>query len=321
VTTTALQVGVLDDYQNAARESGPWSELGDAAEVTIFNDHVTGTGSLVERLAPFDVIVAMRERTRFPRQVLERLPRLRLLVSTGMSAAHIDVAAASELGITVSGTGGRPAPAAELTWALILGLARHVGAEDAGLRAGSWGQTVGTDLAGATLGVIGLGNLGRRVAQAGQAFGMRVIAWSQNLDPSVAAEAGVGYVGKQTLLSSADFVTIHLRLSERTTGLIGAADLALLKPTAYLINTSRGPIVDEAALIGALREGRIAGAGLDVYDIEPLPADHPLRTAPRTLLTPHIGYVTAGSYQAFYGGAVEAILAFLDGHPIRLLAG
>jgi phosphoglycerate dehydrogenase-like enzyme len=321
VTTTALRVGVLDDYQNAAREFGPWSELGDTADVTIFNDHVTGTGPLVERLAPFDVIVAMRERTRFPRQVLERLPRLRLLVSTGMSTAHIDVAAASELGITVSGTGGRPAPAAELTWALILGLARHVGAEDAGLRAGSWGQTVGTDLAGATLGVIGLGNLGRRVAKAGQAFGMRVIAWSQNLDPSVAAEAGVEYVGKQTLLSSADFVTIHLRLSERTTGLIGGADLALLKPTAYLINTSRGPIVDEAALIGALREGRIAGAGLDVFDIEPLPADHPLRTAPRTLLTPHIGYVTAGSYQAFYGGAVEAILAFLDGHPIRLLAG
>jgi phosphoglycerate dehydrogenase-like enzyme len=321
VTTTALLVGVLDDYQNAAREFGPWSELGDAADVTIFNDHVAGTGPLVERLAPFDVIVAMRERTRFPRQVLERLPRLRLLVSTGMGTAHIDVAAASELGITVSGTGGRPAPAAELTWALILGLARHVGAEDAGLRAGEWGRTVGADLAGATLGVIGFGNLGRRVAKVGQAFGMRVIAWSQNLDPAVAAAAGVEPVGKQTLLSTADFVTIHLRLSERTTGLIGGADLALLKPTAYLVNTSRGPIVDEAALIDALREGRIAGAGLDVFDVEPLPADHPLRTSPRTLLTPHIGYVTAGSYQAFYGGAVEAIRAFLDGHPVRLLTG
>jgi phosphoglycerate dehydrogenase-like enzyme len=321
VTTTALLVGVLDDYQNAAREFGPWSELGDAADVTIFNDHVAGTGALVERLAPFDVIVAMRERTRFPRQVLERLPRLRLLVSTGMGTAHIDVAAASELGITVSGTGGRPEPAAELTWALILGLARHVGAEDAGLRAGWWGRTVGTDLAGATLGVIGLGNLGRRVAKVGQAFGMRVIAWSQNLDPATAAAAGVEHVDKQTLLSSADVVTIHVRLSARTTGLISGADLALLKPTAYLVNTSRGPIVDEAALIDALREGRIAGAGLDVFDMEPLPADHPLRTAPRTLLTPHIGYVTAGSYRAFYGGAVEAILAFLDGHPIRLLTG
>ena len=321
MTTTALLVGVLDDYQNAAREYGPWSELGDAADVTIFNDHVSDTGSLVERLAPFDVIVAMRERTRFPRQVLERLPRLRLLVSTGMGTAHIDVAAASELGITVSGTGGRAEPAAELTWALILGLARQVGAEDAGLRAGSWGRTVGADLAGATLGVIGLGNLGRRVAKAGQAFGMRVIAWSQNLDPATAAAAGVEHVDKQTLLSSADIVTIHLRLSERTTGLISRADLALLKPTAYLVNTSRGPIVDEAGLIDALREGRIAGAGLDVFDIEPLPADHPLRTAPRTLLTPHIGYVTAGSYQAFYGGAVEAIRAFLDGHPVRLLTG
>jgi phosphoglycerate dehydrogenase-like enzyme len=321
VTTTALLVAVLDDYQNAAREFGPWSELGDAADVTVFSDHITGTGALVERLAPFDVIVAMRERTRFPRQVLERLPRLRLLVSTGMSTGHIDVAAASELGITVSGTGGRGEPAAELTWALILGLARHVAAEDAGIRAGAWGRTVGTDLAGATLGVIGLGHLGRQVAKVGQAFGMRVIAWSQNLDPAVAAAAGVEYAGKQALLSSADFVTIHLRLSARTTGLISGADLALLKPTAFLINTSRGPIVDEAALAGALREGRIAGAGLDVFDIEPLPADHPLRTAPRTLLTPHIGYVTAGSYQAFYGGAVEAIRAFLDGHPIRLLTG
>jgi phosphoglycerate dehydrogenase-like enzyme len=291
MTESTLQVGVLDDYQNAAREFGPWGELGDAADVTVFTDHAADPDALVERLAPFDVVVAMRERTRFPRQVLERLPRLRLLVSTGMGTAHIDVAAASQLGITVSGTGGRPL----------------------------WGRTVGTDLAGAVLGVIGLGNLGQRVATVGQAFGMRVIAWSQNLDPAAAAAAGVEAVDKQTLLRSADVVTIHLRLSERTRGLIGAADLALLKPTAYLVNTSRGPIVDEAALIDALRAGSIAGAGLDVFDVEPLPADHPLRTAPRTLLTPHIGYVTAGSYQAFYSGAVEAILAFLDGHPIRLL--
>jgi phosphoglycerate dehydrogenase-like enzyme len=319
MTENALQVGVLDDYQNAAREFGPWNELDDTADITIFTDHVADPDALVERLAPFDVVVAMRERTRFPRQILERLPRLRLLVSTGMGTAHIDVAAASELGITVSGTGGRPQPAAELTWALILGLARHVAAEDAGVRTGRWGRTVGTDLAGATLGVIGLGNLGQRVATVGQAFGMRVIAWSQNLDPAVAAAAGVEAVDKQTLLRTADVVTIHLRLSERSRGLIGAADLALLKPTAYLVNTSRGPIIDEAALIDALHAGRIAGAGLDVFDVEPLPADHPLRTAPRTLLTPHIGYVTAGSYQAFYSGAVEAILAYLDGHPIRLL--
>ena len=319
MTATALHVGVIDDYQDAAREFGPWAELAGQAEVTIFTDHVADADALTERLAPFDVIVATRERTRFPRPVLQRLPRLRLLVSTGMGSAHIDLAAARELGVTVSGTGGRPEPPAELTWALILGLARHVAEEDAGIRAGSWGLTVGTDLAGATLGVIGLGNLGLRVARIGQAFGMRVIAWSQNLDPAAAAAAGVAAVGKAELLRSADVVTIHLRLSERTTGLIGAADLALLKPTAYLVNTSRGPIVDEAALVDALRGGRIAGAGLDVFDVEPLPAGHPLRTAPRTLLTPHIGYVTAGTYRVFYSGAVEAIRAFLDGQPIRLL--
>jgi len=319
MTATALQVGVIDDYQDAAREFGPWGELAGRADVTIFNDHVTDAGPLAERLAPFDVIVATRERTRFPREVLQRLPRLRLLVSTGMGTAHIDLAAARELGITLSGTGGRAEPPAELTWALILGLARHLAEEDAGIRAGGWGRAVGTDLAGATLGVIGLGNLGLRVARIGQAFGMRVIAWSQNLDPAAAAAAGVAAVGKEALLRDADVVTIHVRLSERTTRLLSAADLALLKPTAYLVNTSRGPVVDEAALVGALRSGRIAGAGLDVFDVEPLPADHPLRTAPRTLLTPHAGYVTAGTYRVFYTEAVEAIRAFLDGQPIRLL--
>jgi phosphoglycerate dehydrogenase-like enzyme len=319
MTATALQVGVIDDYQDAAGEFGPWAELAGRAEITIFTDHVADADALAERLAPFDVIVATRERTRFPRQILQRLPRLRLLVSTGMGSAHIDLAAARELGITVSGTGGRPEPPAELTWALILGLARHVAEEDAGIRAGAWGLTVGTDLAGATLGVIGLGHLGLRVARIGQAFGMRVIAWSQNLDPAAATAAGVAAAGKEELLRSADVVTIHVRLSERTTGLIGAADLALLKPTAYLVNTSRGPIVDEAALVDALRSGRIAGAGLDVFDIEPLPADHPLRTAPRTLLTPHIGYVTADTCRVFYTGAVEAVSAFLDGQPIRVL--
>jgi phosphoglycerate dehydrogenase-like enzyme len=319
MTEAALQVAVIDDYQDAAREFGPWADLAGRAEVTIFNDHVTDPDALTERLAPFDAIVATRERTRFPREILERLPRLRLLVSTGMGTAHIDVEAVRELGITVSGTGGRPQPPAELTWALILGLARHLTTEDAGIRAGSWGLTVGTDLAGATLGVVGLGNLGRRVAAVGQAFGMRVIAWSQNLDAAAAAEAGVEAVTKQTLLRNADVLTIHVRLSERTRGLISAADLALLKPTAYLVNTSRGPIVDEVALAEALRAGRLAGAGLDVFGTEPLPAGHPLLSAPNTLLTPHIGYVTAGTYQIFYTGAVEAIGAFLDGHPIRLL--
>ncbi len=320
MTEAALQVAVIDDYQDAAREFGPWADLAGRAEVTIFNDHVADPDALADRLAPFDAIVATRERTRFPREILERLPRLRLLVSTGMGTAHIDVEAVKELGITVSGTGGRPQPPAELTWALILGLARHITPEDAGIRAGSWGLTVGTDLAGATLGVVGLGNLGRRVAAVGQAFGMRVIAWSQNLEAAAAAEVGVEAVTKEKLLRNADVLTIHVRLSERTRGLISAADLALLKPTAYLVNTSRGPIVDEVALAEALRAGRLAGAGLDVFDTEPLPAGHPLLSAPNTLLTPHIGYVTAGTYQIFYTGAVEAIGAFLDGSPVRLLS-
>jgi phosphoglycerate dehydrogenase-like enzyme len=316
-----LQVAVLDDYQNAARDFGPWSELAGSAVVTIFNDHLADVGALAARLAPFEVVVATRERTRFPRQLLERLPRLRLLVRTGMGTAHIDIAAASEQGIVVSGTDAYGRAAAELTWALILALVRHLTAEDAGVRNGSWGLTVGTDLAGATLGVIGLGSLGRQVAAIGQAFGLRVIAWSQHLDPAVAAAAGVEAVSKETLLRTADIVTIHVRLSERTTGLISGPELALLKPTAYLVNTSRGPIVDEAALIGALRAGRIAGAGLDVFDVEPLPANHPLLTAPNTVLTPHIGYVTMSNYQAFYAGAIEDILAFESGQPIRVLNG
>jgi phosphoglycerate dehydrogenase-like enzyme len=319
MTPDLIGVAVLDDYQDAAREFGPWSELDGVADVTVFTDHVASPDALAERLAPFDVVVAMRERSRFPRQVLERLPRLRLLVSTGMSIGHIDMAAAAELGVTVSGTGGRREPAAELTWALILALTRHVVEEDAGVRAGRWGLAVGTDLAGSTLGVIGLGNLGQQVATVGRAFGMRVIAWSQNLDARRAASAGVEAVSKDTLLRTSDVVTVHVKLSERTTGLISAADLALLKPTAYLVNTSRGPVVDEAALADALRAGRLAGAGLDVFGTEPLPPDHPLRTAPRTVLTPHVGYVTAGTYQAFYGGAVEAITAFLAGRPIRVL--
>ena len=321
MTQAALRVAVLDDYQHAAQRSGPWADLAGRAEVTVFNDHVTDPDALAERLAPFDVIVAMRERTRFPRSLLERLPRLRLLVNTGMSTVHIDVGATHDLGITVSGTGGRPAPPAELTWGLILGLARHITQEDAGIRAGSWGLTVGTDLDGATLSLVGLGTLGRRVAAVGQAFGMRVIAWSQNLDPATAAQVGVEAVTKETLLREADVLSIHVRLSERTTGLISAADLALLKPTAILVNTSRGPIVDEAALADALRAGRLAGAGLDVFGAEPLPPGHPLLGAPNTLLTPHIGYVTEDTYRVFYTDAVEAIAAFLDGHPIRLLNG
>jgi phosphoglycerate dehydrogenase-like enzyme len=313
----SFAVAVLDDYQGVARSFGPWDALD--ADITFFADHVDRTDAVAARLAPFDAVVAMRERTPFGAELLARLPRLRLLVTTGMANASIDVAAATSRGIVVCGTGGLPSPTAELTWALILALLRHVPDEDARIRAGGWQATVGTELAGRTLGVIGLGRLGSRVAAVGQAFEMPVIAWSQNLDADRARALGIEPVGRDELLARADVVTIHLRLSERTRGLIGAAELARMKRSAVLVNTSRGPIVDEPALLAALHEGTIAGAGLDVYDTEPLPADHPLRSAPNTVLTPHLGYVTAGTYERFYGDAVEDIAAFLRGAPVRVL--
>jgi phosphoglycerate dehydrogenase-like enzyme len=314
-----VKVAVLDDYQDVARHYGPWGELGDAVDVTVFTDHVADEESLVDRLAGFSVVVAMRERTAFPRRVLQRLSDLRLLVTTGMGNAAIDLAAARDHGVVVSGTGGLGPPTAELTWALILGLARHIVTEDHSIRGGGWQRAVGTDLAGATLGVVGLGRLGSRVADIGLAFGMEVIAWSQNLQYATAQARGVRAVSKDELFRTADVVTVHLQLSERTRGLIAKDDLALLKPTAIIVNTSRGPIIDEGALLEALSSGRLAGAGLDVFDVEPLPDDHPLRSAPRTLLTPHIGYVTEGTYHVFYGEAVEDIAAFLAGQPVRVL--
>jgi phosphoglycerate dehydrogenase-like enzyme len=298
------RIAILDDYQDVARRFADWDSLD--AEVVVFTEHHDD----IDHLEPFDVIMAMRERTPFPRERLERLPNLKLLVTTGMGNAAIDTEAARELGITVAGTGGTPTHTAELTWALILALARNIPAEDRALRAGGWQHTVGFELAGRTLGVIGLGRLGAQVARIGEAFGMEVIAWSQNMDTSLT---------KEELLRRSDVVTIHVRLSERTTGLIGASELALMKPTAYLVNTSRGPIVDEDALLHALHNGEIAGAGIDVYDTEPLPPDHPLRSAPNTVLTPHIGYVTDASYARFYEDAVEDIAAFLRGEPIRLI--
>jgi phosphoglycerate dehydrogenase-like enzyme len=313
------RVAVLDDYQRAAESMGPWGDLGDEAEVTFFHDHVADEDALIERLEPFDVIVAMRERTPFGAGLLARLPRLRLLVTTGMRNASIDVGAAQERGICVCGTGGITASTAELTWGLILAVSRHIPAEDANVRDGGWQTTVGTELAGRTLGVIGLGNLGSRVAAIGQAFGMRVVAWSQNLDPGHAERHGVAPVTLPELLAASDVVTIHLRLSDRTRGLIGPVELAAMPPHAVLVNTSRGPIVDEGALVAALREGRLAGAALDVFDVEPLPPDHPLRHAPRTVLTPHLGYVTEGSYRRFYSDAVENIAAFDAGTPVRVI--
>lgn len=313
-----IRVAVLDDYQRVAARLADWAQLPDAA-VTFFDDHLVDLQRLATRLAEFDVVVAMRERTPFGPDLLSRLPRLRLLVTTGMRNAAIDLGAAARLGVTVCGTGGSGNGTPELTWALILALLRHVPAEDASVRSGGWQHTVGTDLAGATLAVLGLGNIGRRVAAVGKAFGMDVIAWSQNLTPEAAAAGGATRVERDDLFRLADVLTIHLVLSDRTRGLVGARELALLKPTARLVNTSRGPIVDEAALVEHLRAGRIAGAALDVYGVEPLPADHPLRTLSSTVLTPHLGYVTERGYRRFYGEAVEDIAAFLAGRPLRVL--
>jgi phosphoglycerate dehydrogenase-like enzyme len=315
----AVHVAVLDDYQDVARRFGPWAELGPDVEVTFLHEHLADDDALVAALEPFAIVVAMRERTPFGAERLARLPALRLLVTTGMGNAAIDMEAARERGVVVSGTGSLASPTAELTWGLILALARHIPAEDRNVRAGGWQETVGSELAGRTLGVVGLGRLGRRVAAVGLALEMRVVAWSQNLRPQDAREAGVEPVARDDLFAQADVVTVHLKLSERTRGLVGARELALMKPTALLVNTSRGPIVDERALLAALREGAIAGAALDVYDTEPLPADHPLRTAPNTVLTPHVGYVSTGTYEVFYREAVEDVAAFLRGAPVRVL--
>jgi phosphoglycerate dehydrogenase-like enzyme len=312
------RVAILDDYQDVAGRLADWKSL--PAEVVVFRDHLSDESRVAARLADFDVIVAMRERTPFPRSLLERLPRLRLLVTTGMRNASIDLRAAGERGVVVSGTAGLPSPTAELTWALILALVRHVPREDRATREGRWQETLGTTLKGRTLGVLGLGQLGSRVARVGIAFEMDVIAWSQNLTAERAAAVGARLAsGKDELLARADIVTIHLVLSDRTRGLIRARELGLMRPTAYLVNTSRGPIVDEGALIAALRAGAIAGAGLDVYEEEPLPPEHPLRGLPNTVITPHLGYVTEETYQIFYAQALEDIRAFLAGAPVRVL--
>jgi phosphoglycerate dehydrogenase-like enzyme len=313
------RVAILDDYQGVARELADWDGLPAGTEVVAFRDHLADPGAVAARLAGFDVVVAMRERTPFPRALLERLPRLRLLVTTGMRNAAIDLRAAAERGIVVSGTAGLPYPTAELAWGLILALARRIPREDRATREGGWQETVGVGLNGKTLGVLGLGTLGSRVARIGRAFEMEVLAWSQNLTAERAAEVGATRVPRDELLARADVVTIHLVLGERTRGLIGAPALARMKPTAFLVNTSRGPIVDEAALLEALDRGTIAGAGLDVYDEEPLPADHPLRRHARTVITPHLGYVTEETYRVFFGQALEDVQAYLRGAPVRVL--
>jgi phosphoglycerate dehydrogenase-like enzyme len=300
------------------RRFGPWGDLGPDVTLDVVTSHLVGT-ELRDRLSGADVVVAMRERTAFDADLLRALRSLRLLVTTGMANASIDLAAAAECGVTVCGTGGLASPTAELTWGLVLALARRITADDAAMRRGGWQLGVGTELAGKTLGVIGLGRLGQRVARIALAFEMRVLAWSQNLDPELARGLGAEPVPKPDLLRESDVVSLHLKLSDRTRGIIGAADLALMRPSAYLVNTARGPLVDTDALLAALHDGTIAGAGIDVYDEEPLPREHPLRSAPNTVLTPHVGYVTGGTYQVFYTEAVADIAAWLAGSPVRVL--
>ena len=327
-----MRVAILDDYQQVSLASADWSAVRSLAQIDVFAQHIARTEALVSALEPYDVVVAMRERTYFDAARLGQLPRLRLLVTTGMSNASIDLAAASARGVTVCGTGGIGTSTAELTWGLILALVRHIPEEDRRMKmsgraggaalgvGGGWQQTVGTGLHGKRLGVVGLGNQGRQVAEIGRAFGMKVSAWSQNLDPDAAKKVHAKAVGKEELFSSADVVTVHYKMSERSKGLVGAAELALMKPSAYLINTSRGPLVDSAALLAALRSGSIAGAALDVFDVEPLPLWDPLRTAPNVVLTPHLGYVTEDTYQVFYADAAEDIVAFASGSPVRVLS-
>jgi phosphoglycerate dehydrogenase-like enzyme len=311
---------VLDDYQGVALSMADWSSLD--VQVEVVREHITEEDALAELLADAEIVVVMRERTPIRASLLARLPALRLLVTTGMRNVALDVAAARERNVTVCGTASRVEPPTELTWALILGLTKQLVTESTALRAGGrWQSTVGSDLAGAHLGLLGFGQIGVRVGRVGRAFGMQVSAWSENLTAERTDAEGVRLApSKQALLAEADIVSIHLVLSNRTRGLVDAAALAAMKPTAYLINTSRAPIVDQAALIDTLRAGRIAGAGLDVFDAEPLPADHPYRRLPNVLATPHIGYVTTSSYRTYYGEAVQDIAAWLAGSPIRLLS-
>jgi phosphoglycerate dehydrogenase-like enzyme len=313
------RVAILDDYQDVALGLADWKTLPAGTEVVAFREHLHELDAVAKRLADFDVVVAMRERTAFPRPLLEKLPKLRLLVTTGMRNASIDMQAAADQGVTVCGTSGLPYPTAELTWGLVLALFRRIAVEDRATREGQWQTTLGLGLNGKTLGVIGLGTLGSRVARYGKAFEMEVLAWSQNLTAERAAEAGATLVGKEELLRRSDVVSLHLVLSDRTRGLLGARELGLMKRTAYLVNTSRGPIVDEAALVRALQDGAIAGAGLDVFEPEPLPLDHPFRKLPNTVITPHLGYVTEETYRVFFGHALEDVQAFLRGAPVRVL--
>jgi len=316
-----IRVAVLDDYQHVALQVADWTVLDGRAEVTVFDHGLGDEDAVVAALEEFDVVVAMRERTPFPESLLVRLPRLRLLVTTGMRNNAIDVAAAQRQGVTVCGTGSRISSTVELTWALILGWSRHLVQEAGSMTTGGWQTTLGTGLAGRTLGIIGLGRIGSAVAGVGSALGMRVLAWSHNLTAETAQASEAELVSLAELLAGSDVVTVHQVLSDRTRNLIGEAELALMRPTALLVNTSRGPIVSSDALVSAVTQGVIAGAAVDVYDNEPLPGDHPLRFTPGILATPHLGYVTRDVYEVFYREAVEDVVGFLDGTPLRQIPG
>lgn len=316
-----LRCAVLDDFQDVALSSADWSGVRDAVDVVSHRRHFTDRDALVEAIGDCEIVVIMRERTPFPAELFARLPRLRLLITTGMRNASVDLEAAARHGVTVCGTASASQPPVELTWALILGLARHLVTESTALRdGGPWQSTVGMDLHGRRLGLLGLGKIGAKVARIGHAFGMDVAAWSQHLTPERAAEEGVRFVAsKEELLETSDVVSVHLVLGDRTRGLLGAPELRRMRPTAYLVNTSRAAIVDQAALADALRGGWIAGAGVDVFEEEPLGPEHPFRTLPNLLGTPHLGYVTRGNYEGYYRDAVEDIRAYLAGEPVRVL--
>jgi phosphoglycerate dehydrogenase-like enzyme len=316
---TTLRLAVLDDWEGAARDFVDWGAEIPEAEVAVFTDHLTGMEELTARLAPFDALMLMRERTPMHAALLKALPKLRLIVTTGMRNRALDLDAATGLGVLVCGTRGLRWAAPELTWSLILALARNIPRADASMRNGRWEPTVGLDLHGATLGLVGLGRLGAQVAAVARAFEMKLVAWSPHLRAELAAAHGAELVGKHELFAKSDVVSIHMVLADSTRGLVGAAEIGAMKPSALLVNTSRGALVDEEALLSALTEGRIAGAGLDVYDIEPLPAGHPLRSAPRTVLTPHLGYVTRDTFASFYREAAQNVRAYLDGSPIRVI--
>ena len=313
------RLAILDDYQGVALSMGPWQDLPPGLEITVFRDTITDQDALAARLAPFDAILLMRERTPIRRALIEKLPNLRLLITTGPRNRSVDDAACAERGIVFCGTQNYGDPTVDLTWGLILNLARDIPRQQDSLRAGRWQTHVGMGLEGKTLGVIGLGKLGGRVATVGKAFGMNILAWSQNLKPERATEIGATAVDKQTLLREADVITLHLVLSDRSRNTIGADDLAQMKKTAFVVNTSRGPLIDQAALIAALKAGTIAGAGLDVFDVEPMPLGHPILDAPNTVLTPHLGYVSEQNYRTYYRCTVEAIHAYLAGAPVRVI--